>query len=256
MGKTGDSIELTIVNWSRFNGRKDVQHPSWFRLEYRIAEDPDFYAFSHGEFRAWIYIMAQACRKNSGTIRIHYGHAKATSRLSRADLDGAVKKLNDLSIVSACVTPTSRARNADDTHTVRDRTGQDRQTDKTDTQGGGGLLFEIWNKHRGKLPEARELNADRKKKAALRWDEHPEGQYWVEIIERTARSAFCRGGGSTGWKADFDFLLQPGTSTKVLEGKYDDRITPGGTASFLDDPEIRAEVAGYERARREAMGSI
>lgn len=132
MGKS-EGVDVTIINWSAFNGRKDVSHPSWFRLEYRMIEDPDFYDFTHEEFKVWIYILSQACRKNSGSIRINFTHAEATARISGKGFIGAITKLKDLGIIEANVTCTSRGRHADVTDTfATDRTGQDRQ-DRTNT---------------------------------------------------------------------------------------------------------------------------
>jgi hypothetical protein len=40
-------------------------------------------------------------------------------------------------------------------------------------------------------------------------------------MDALERSAFCRGENDRGWRADFDFLLQPKSFTKLLEGAYD-----------------------------------
>lgn len=45
-------------------------------------------------------------------------------------------------------------------------------------------------------------------------------------IATVARSKFCRGAGSEGWRANIDWFLREGTLEKVLEGKYDDRNSP------------------------------
>jgi hypothetical protein len=64
---------------------------------------------------------------------------------------------------------------------------------------------------------------DRWKAAELALAETPVRSHaeWVDVIDRIARSKFCRGKGTkNGWKADFDFLVRPGVATRVLEGKY------------------------------------
>lgn len=129
---SADVVSVEVLGWDSFNGRKDVKKPSWFRLEYRLLEDPDFFNFSHGEFKAWLYVLAQACRKNTGTIRLNYEHAKSTARLSRQDIDGALDKLEELQLVHVHVTHAIRERDANATDTIRDRTGQDStEQDKT-----------------------------------------------------------------------------------------------------------------------------
>lgn len=44
---------------------------------------------------------------------------------------------------------------------------------------------------------------------------------WQRAMDALERSAFCRGENDRGWVADFDFLLQPKSFTKLLEGAYD-----------------------------------
>jgi hypothetical protein len=44
---------------------------------------------------------------------------------------------------------------------------------------------------------------------------------WQRAMDALERSAFCRGENDRGWIADFDFLLQPKSFTKLLEGAYD-----------------------------------
>jgi len=125
------TVTVKIKKWENYNPRSDVKKPSWFRVEYQLLEDPDFYGFSHGEFKAWFYVLAQACRKNSGTIRVNYHHAETTAKLSRGDLDGSIEKLESLGIVTATrdepVTQPERERHAavtDTNATGRDGTGR------------------------------------------------------------------------------------------------------------------------------------
>lgn len=44
---------------------------------------------------------------------------------------------------------------------------------------------------------------------------------WTQVFAAMERSAFLRGENDRGWRADFDFLLQPKSFTKLLEGAYD-----------------------------------
>ena len=120
-----ETISITINNWEKFNGRKDIRHPTWFRVEYRLLEDPDFYDFTHEEFKAWLYVLSNACRKNTGDIVVNFDHALAVSRLSKKGILSALEKLEKLQLVHRDVTCTSRGRNADVTSPSRDSTVQD-----------------------------------------------------------------------------------------------------------------------------------
>lgn len=44
---------------------------------------------------------------------------------------------------------------------------------------------------------------------------------WMRAFDALERSAFCRGENDRGWRADFDFLLQPKSFTRLIEGAYD-----------------------------------
>jgi hypothetical protein len=96
------------------------------------------------------------------------------------------------------------------------RTGAPALPDLTPT-----LFLEIWREQVPPLPDIRELSPDRKKKAKARLVEKPDPDYWREVFARITKSKFLLG--EKGWKADFDWILQPDSHIRVMEGKYDDR---------------------------------
>jgi hypothetical protein len=170
MAQQGTFVTVSILKWAEYNPRSDVKKPSWFRVEYRLLEHPDFYDFTHEEFIAWFYVCAQACRLNSDTVRLNYAHAQATRRISRKALDSALKKLTEIQMVrihvtdaNANVTHTSRIRHADDTHTNatgRDGTEQDGTEQETVSPGAAQVTLDFdafWSKYPRKIkkPDAR-----------------------------------------------------------------------------------------------------
>ncbi len=70
------------------------------------------------------------------------------------------------------------------------------------------------------FPAIRKMTGQRERqlKARLRDSTLDE---WMQAMAALERSAFCRGENDRGWRADFDFLLQPKSFTKLLEGAYD-----------------------------------
>lgn len=70
------------------------------------------------------------------------------------------------------------------------------------------------------FPAVRRLTDTRKKQLKARIRENTIDD-WQQAMAALERSAFCRGENQTGWRADFDFLLQPKSFTKLLEGAYD-----------------------------------
>ncbi len=68
------------------------------------------------------------------------------------------------------------------------------------------------------LPRALKLTPKRRKSLAARLREVGLAQ-WVAAVEKVPNSQFLLG--STGWRADLDFLLHPEKLQKVLEGAYE-----------------------------------
>jgi len=83
-------------------------------------------------------------------------------------------------------------------------------------------ILEAWSERMVPLgfPAVAKMTAQRSRmlKARLRDSTLDE---WMRAFAALERSAFCRGENDRGWRADFDFLLQPKSFTKLLEGAYD-----------------------------------
>ena len=92
-------------------------------------------------------------------------------------------------------------------------------------------LARIWNENCGTLPKVKACSSQRTRKAISLWRLHPDEEYWVRVTRTLAESKFCTGANDRGWIASFDFLLQPDTHNKALEGKYSNS---GSRRSILD----------------------
>lgn len=130
-----DSITITVVNWDKFNPRKDLKATSWFRMQNSIFEDPDFFDFSHAEFSALFYILCQCSKKQCGTIRVNYAHANRIGRLDTAELKSAIDKLVKIQFVQI----TNEVRHADVTSTSHARNTTNERTDETDGRTDTGI---------------------------------------------------------------------------------------------------------------------
>lgn len=89
-----------------------------------------------------------------------------------------------------------------------------------DTSGPAQML-ELWNQLAGpwKLPVARSLDAGRRR-ACLSILKTYDLENVKEALDAIRASPFCRGQNDRGWRADFDFLLQPKSFRRLLEGGY------------------------------------
>lgn len=89
-------------------------------------------------------------------------------------------------------------------------------------------LATIWNAHCGHLSKVVRTNPSRDRRSDARMRELPDEE-WVSVIQRIAKSKFCNGDNDRGWRATYDWLLQPDTVLKVMEGKYDHHVPTTAT---------------------------
>jgi hypothetical protein len=82
-------------------------------------------------------------------------------------------------------------------------------------------VVEAWNAMAAQwgLPKAK-LTPERRRKLAVRIRQHSVEDF-TEAIQAIGRSPFLRGENDRAWRADFDFLLQPKSFTRLIEGSYD-----------------------------------
>lgn len=71
---------------------------------------------------------------------------------------------------------------------------------------------------RAGIPTAR-MTPERRKKLIPFIRRHPIDDI-TEAISAIECTPFCRGENDRGWRANFDFLLQPSSFTKLIEGTY------------------------------------
>lgn len=82
--------------------------------------------------------------------------------------------------------------------------------------------FEAWNDLalRCGLPQARTMTPARRKSIGARIREHGGQAAWHRALANIERSAFLRGTNDRGWFATLDFLCQPSSFAKVVDGIY------------------------------------
>jgi len=85
-------------------------------------------------------------------------------------------------------------------------------------------VVEAWNAMAEPLglSRVRVLSKGRMRSLKARLREFPDVDDWTEAIGAIERSPFLQGReGKGGWRANFDFLLQPSSFIKLIEGSYD-----------------------------------
>ena len=81
-----------------------------------------------------------------------------------------------------------------------------------------------WKRH---LHQDLTLTSDRRQKLRILLKTHFQNDpiRWEQFCERISGSTFLRGEGKQGWRVNFDWILDPRNTRKVLEGNYDDTET-------------------------------
>ena len=81
-------------------------------------------------------------------------------------------------------------------------------------------LYGVVAERRG-LPKVARLTPDRRTKIRLRLEDAGGIEGWKDALRKLDKSRHCCGDNDRGWRANIDFLLQPSSFTKLIEGCYD-----------------------------------
>jgi hypothetical protein len=234
-------VDVKIPGWEKYNGRKDVTHHSWFRLQNSLFEDHELFHLNPEELCFFIYLLSLASKKNSAEIRVSLSHATAVARFSKAKVISAIDKLVESRVL--IISEPSRGRNANVTLALADVTGtvatyertnehneHNKQTGESITlpavAGSLPALASLWNETMDPLfPKVEVMSSSSKRRLALkqRWKEKPDLEFWKAVLSRINASSFCRGSNDRHWVASIDFVARTDTAAKVLEGQYDDK---------------------------------
>lgn len=80
-------------------------------------------------------------------------------------------------------------------------------------------LKELWNETAALhgLPLCAKLSDERKRKALARLVENPEREFWALAMAEVVKNQFNLGTNDRGWKANFDWFLQPSKAQQNFE---------------------------------------
>ena len=134
---------------------------------------------------------------------------------------------------------TDTGQSMDNQRTAQDRLGKDRLgKDRLDIHTAKAVrtdyqhFVDLYNSHCSSLPQVKTLNEKRKrliKKVAREVSEDD----LITALNKANTNPFLRGDNG-GWKANFDWLMNPDNITKVLEGNYDRGKTQNSTNKDYD----------------------
>lgn len=130
-----------------------------------------------------------------------------------------------------------------------------KETDSVEANGFKAKdLLALYNERAASLglSKVRGLTPDRQRHAAARLAEEPSRETWISALDKVSVSAFLRGDNDRKWCADFDWLIKPGSLTKLLEGKYGNGAASPAAPSVSRAAMVDPGTAAYHASRLEA----
>lgn len=223
---------LSVKNYDEFQHYKD-RTPPWIKLYNALLDDYDFCALPDPSKFHLVAIWLLASRSKNRIPHDAKWIANKISATKPVDIDLLISAgflienqplqgvEQDASTPQAKCLSRERGRDRED-YVSKDTFVNGKAADAT-THIPIQLAFDHYNiaAEALGLPRAEKLTHERKRKIRARLQEHGiEG--WDRALVEIERSEFLRGGGDKGWRAALDFLLQPSSFNKVLEGGYSD----------------------------------
>ena len=160
--------------------------------------------------------------------RIEAELAKVRDKSTKASNAGKASAQHKANVRSTSVQQTLNHTDTDtDTDTEEDRS----EATKPDLKPA----IEAWNllASEKNLPKVQRLTDARKVHLTARLGDCGGLEGWHMAMAKIRGSPFLTGENKSGWRADFDFVLQQSSFTKLMEGKYDG-TTQRETSSPLD----------------------
>lgn len=210
-----DFIEIEIVNWEKYNPRKDRASHNWLRLEKSFFRDQKTFHLTDSQRLFFLFLLCEACEEQSGRVKLNIEYVSMLRKMTKNRI------IEDLQVLAEAVTIRLPDGNQSVTNCL---TTNVRTNERTGTSSQD--LIHLWNTHTTATPRAKNWSSDRKKKA-----QGVDAVAWTEACRIIEASDFLSGR-SKKWKATFDWLLNPKNLAKVLEGNYEN-LSSSGHAKVL-----------------------
>ena len=86
-------LQIEIINWDKYNPKRDQKEYTWLRLNNDSATDPELFGLSAEQKFAWIEILCQASRKNKGTLSLNLDQLAHICQVSVAKIKQLIEFL-------------------------------------------------------------------------------------------------------------------------------------------------------------------
>jgi uncharacterized protein YdaU (DUF1376 family) len=138
---------------------------------------------------------------------------KSQIERTKAATEARMKQRNEERDVERNVVPTTTT-----------TTTTTKETATTDKERSSALpiiadIFNTWNRETS-LPKCLVVSDKRRRSLEIRVRDEFFATNWKEALLKIKTIPFCMGKNERGWKASFDWFIQPDTVVKIIEGKY------------------------------------
>jgi hypothetical protein len=243
-------LQISITNWEKYNPRSDRANYTWFRFQNHFFHDQSVFPLSDSQKILFLFLLCEASRANSSEISIRLDYLSAILKVKPSEIHSNIQSIQDARLL-AVITPADSRPIAGEEPSLLPATYV-----RTDVQTpvclGPGDLQEIWNQHRGKLPVCRKLGDKRIRAAKIALASEPDPEYWTELIQALAASPWHTGETSSGWVADFDFLLQKDKHIELYDRLVGGKKSRAAAAQLGTSEDLKRLVNEFNGSSSEA----
>jgi len=120
-------MRLRIVNFKKYNPRKESMRPSWFRLNQDFFENPKHFGLANTTKFLMIYLMCQASKVNGDHFELHIDHARHVLGFTEDVILKDIEKLYEFAFLESTRTSSHELAQC---RALQDRTEQNRTEQK------------------------------------------------------------------------------------------------------------------------------
>ena len=93
-------MQIEVLNWDKFQPRKDLKSLKWFRLEADLIFSQSLFGLTPAEKWFFIFILSSCAKHNSNILKLDVCYAHHNSGLSEKDILNAIENLQKNQLIN------------------------------------------------------------------------------------------------------------------------------------------------------------
>jgi len=103
-------LKIKILNWEKYNPRKDIKKITWLRLESDVAFSQSLFNLSVEEKWFWIFLLSMSAKKGLSCFKLDISYAEFHSGVKKSQILVALKKFHEKQLVTIDTNGSERIR--------------------------------------------------------------------------------------------------------------------------------------------------